>query len=93
MHEIFTGFGATTVTSDRCDVTCGDSPTKNIDFTIKVLETKPNEQESEIASYKLKSSDFVKRFKNESITFSKEEVGLLDNLSLIFELFIHNSKG
>lgn len=68
------------------------NPTRNIEFSLKVLETKPNEPETEIAIYKLKSGDFIRKFTNDGCYYSKEEVPLIENLSLVFELFVHNSK-
>ncbi len=47
------------------------SPTRNIEFTLKVLETKPNAEETEIASYKIKSGDFVKKIKSEEAYLHK----------------------
>ena len=40
------------------------TPARNIEFTVKVLESKPNEKEEEIASCRIKSGDFIKRFKS-----------------------------
>lgn len=41
------------------------SPARNIEFTVKVFEARPNEQEVEIAQHKIKSGDYIKLFRNE----------------------------
>ena len=41
------------------------TPSRNIEFTVKVFETKPNEQEVEIAQHKIKSGDYIKSLRNE----------------------------
>ena len=41
------------------------TPSRNIEFTVKVLESKPNEQEVEIAQHKIKSGDHIKSLLNE----------------------------
>lgn len=68
------------------------TPTRNIEFTVKVFEAKPNEAEVQIAQLKLKSGDFVKAFRNESNSIYKQQAQLLENFILVFELFVHNSK-
>jgi len=40
------------------------NPTKNIQFTLKLYEEKPNEEEIEIASFTIMSSDYIKTYKN-----------------------------
>ncbi len=68
------------------------TPTRNIEFTVKVFETKPNEPEVEIAQHKIKSGDYIKNFKNDSNSVYREEAQLLENFTLVFDLFLHNSK-
>ena len=41
------------------------TPSRNIEFTVKVLESKPNEQEVEIAQPKINSGDHIKSLLNE----------------------------
>jgi hypothetical protein len=40
------------------------TPARNIEFTVKVFEAKPNEQEVEIAQHKIKSGDYIKTFRS-----------------------------
>ena len=68
------------------------TPTKNIEFTIKIFEARPNEAEVEIAQHKLKSGDYIKMFSNERISAFKEDVPLVESFALAFELFVHSSK-
>lgn len=68
------------------------TPTKNIEFTIKIYEAWPNEAEVEIAQHKLKSGDYIRLFSNEGISVFKEDVALIESLSLTFDLFVHSSK-
>jgi hypothetical protein len=68
------------------------TPTRNIEFAVKVFEAKPNEQEVEIAALKIKSGDYIKNFKNDGLSVYREETQLLDSFSLVFDLFLHNSK-
>ena len=68
------------------------TPARNIEFTIKVMETKPNEKECEIAVHKIKSGDYIKKFKNDETISSHEEVNLFENFTFAFDLFVHNQK-
>jgi hypothetical protein len=48
------------------------TPTRNIEFTLKVFETKPNEPEVEIGQHKIKSGDFIKAFRSEGTAAFRE---------------------
>lgn len=67
------------------------NPTRNIEFTIKVMETPPNQPEIEIAHHRLRSGDFIRLFLNNSNSYSHLEVTLLAGLSLSFDLYTHSS--
>jgi hypothetical protein len=49
------------------------TPTRNIEFTVKIFESKPNEVETEIAQHKIKSADFVKTFRSDATSVFREE--------------------
>lgn len=53
------------------------TPSRNIEFTVKVYETKPNEQEVEIAQHKIKSGEYIKAFRSEGTAVFREEAQLL----------------
>ena len=67
------------------------NPSRSIDFILKVYEVLPNQSETEIASHKIKSSDIISQFKDGKSNF-KEDIILVNNFSLLFDLFVHNSK-
>ena len=48
------------------------TPARNIEFTVKVFQTKPNEKQQQIAIHKIKSGDFVKKFKNDETVCNRE---------------------
>jgi hypothetical protein len=68
------------------------SPARNIEFTVKVFEARPNEQEVEIAQLKIRSGDYIKIFRNEGTAVFHEEAQLLDSFVLVFDLFVQGSK-
>jgi hypothetical protein len=59
---------------------------------VKVYETKPNEQEVEIAQHKIKSGDYIKAFRSEGTAVFHEEAQLLEAFILVFDLFVQSSK-
>ena len=68
------------------------TPTRNIEYTIKVMETKPGEEEKEIAQHKIKSGDYVKKFKGEQTSRSQEEVLLIPDVGFAFDVFVSDSQ-
>lgn len=68
------------------------TPARNIEFTLKVFEAKPNEQEVEIAQHKIKSGDYIKALRSEGTAVFREEAQLLEAFVLVFDLFVQGSK-
>lgn len=67
------------------------SPARNIEFSLKVVEVRGAE-EAEIATHRIRSSDYIKSFRATNVSAFREEVRLLDSFTLCFDLFVHNSK-
>jgi hypothetical protein len=68
------------------------SPGKNILFTVKLYEEKPNEEEKEIASYVIGSSDYIKSYKSEKQTAFQVVGQFQDDISIEFDLYVEKSK-
>lgn len=67
------------------------SPVRNVEFTVKLMSAVGNEVESELASHRIKSGEYIKRFRGDGTCRFHEEIQLLGSFYLVYDLFLHHS--